>query len=149
MLKKSLSIFFAIDFYNGSVNQKEIAENLILATKFSWNYFVTDEEPHLDKLKEAFNFATKKIANNSKQTMKIFEQYQQKKETVLNNTNKAKPQASSQPSTNNDEDFVTVAGEVKTMGKIFGAGFELFTVGFYQMVIKGNSDWESKLEINN
>ena len=143
MLKKNLSIFFAIDLYKGSINPKEIVTNLIMAAKYSWNYLVADEEHYFDKLVEAVNFATKEIKNASVKTEKIFKQYQQK--SLNKNLRYIKTQPTPDPITDDDDDD----GDLVTMAKLVGSGLELFTVGFYEMVIKGNSNWKSKLKINN
>ncbi len=145
MLKKCLSLFFAIDFYDGKMTEKKIVDNLITGVKNSWNYFVTDDEPQLDILKEAFLFATKKITANTKQTKEYFKQYKKSNENGFKSTNSRNIPKQNINLNNTDDD----ESDIAAMFKIAGAGLELFTVGFYEMVIKGNANWKSKLDINN
>lgn len=143
MLKRSLSILFAINFYEGKLTNNKIAENLLIGVENSWNYIVTDEESHLDILREAYHYATKKIKLNGKATKDIFKQYQKNNST---NQHSGTTKNNSKIDLTDDDDDES---ELVTMAKIVGAGLELFTVGFYEMVIKRNSNWKSKLDINN
>ncbi len=145
MLKRAITIFFSIDIIENSLSHNSISKNLLEATIFSWNYTVTNEEPHYDKLKEAFLFATKKTSTHGKETLKNFAKYkghnETRKQATKTNTHASNPVSSS----NNYDD----ESDLVSMFKILGAGVELFTVGFYEMILKGNSNWKSKLDINN
>lgn len=145
MLKRALTVFFAIDIYEDNLSKKNITENLVKATQYSWNPYVTDDDPQIDKLKEAFYFATKKTTGETKSTIKNFEKYKnnnQRKKTRQNTaTQTVNLSGGSTNASGGDED-----GDLVSLLKIFGVGAELLTVGFYEMVVKGNSNWESKLE---
>ncbi len=153
MLKRNMLIFLAMDFYESKITDNKISENFVKVCKYSWNYFVTEEDPYLDMLKEAVKYATKKLGNNSaaKETEKIFKVYKQKVENVHNNSRKKRVNSQAHNSKCNTTQSRSYDDEsdVVTMAKIFGAGIELFTVGFYEMVIKGNLNWKSNLKINN
>ncbi len=153
MLKRNMLIFLAMDFYESKITDNKISENFVKVCKYSWNYFVTEEDPYLDMLKEAVKYATKKLGDNSaaKETKKIFKVYKQKVENVHNNSRKKRVNSQAHNSKCNTTQSRSYDDEsdVVTMAKIFGAGIELFTVGFYEMVIKGNLNWKSNLKINN
>jgi len=77
-MRKSLTIMMAIDLYYGKLTNQQITENLALNSNYSWNYYVTDEEPKLDILQEAFKYATTKMQKNIKNTTDQFEKYNAK-----------------------------------------------------------------------
>lgn len=145
MLKRSLSIFMAMDMLDGKLNDNQTAENLFLCTKYSWNYFVTNEDPYTDKLREAYNHATKKITTNGAKTIKAFEYYKNKNKDQRNPKSNKNTSRVNFPINKDDNDN---DGDSWTFPQIFGAGIELFTVGFYEMVIKGNSAWKGKMRMN-
>lgn len=149
LMRKSLIIMMAIELYYGKLTDKKIAENLALSCNYSWNYHVTDEDPQLDILQEAFKYATTKIIKNAKQTINQFENYKKinkKKTSAGSTTNKKANQLDIDDDTDVDDD--EEHGDLWTFMQILGTGVELFTVGFYEMVIKGNSNWKSKMKIN-
>lgn len=149
LMRKSLMIMMATELYYGKLTDKKIAENLALSCNYSWNYHVTDEDPQLDILHEAFKYATTKIIKNTKQTINQFENYKKKnkKKTFAGSTsNKKANQLDLDDDTDIDDD--EEHGDLWTFMQILGTGVELFTVGFYEMVIKGNSNWKSKMKIN-
>ncbi len=143
MMKKALTIFFAIDIFDENENNTSAAENLMLAANYSWNYYVTEDDPETDKLKESFYYASKKITKTAKNTVKNFEKYQEKNKSKKRDSSPKTVQFSNSQSSSlpHDDESGTL-----TMMKILGIGAEIMTVGFYEMVIKGNSKWESKLE---
>lgn len=144
MMKQALEVFFAIDLYEGKAYTNKSLENLFLSANYSWNYFVCSEESHADKLNEAFNYATKKIKSN-KATEKEFEKYNELNKQNSNN----KSSGTKNTNTKSTHEPSTLLRDVGTFGEIFGAGLELFTKGFYEMVIKKNTNWKSNLDINN
>jgi MoxR-like ATPase len=149
MLKKTLTIFFAIDIVENNITEKTIAQNFRDCAAYGWNYYVIGEEPYLDILKESFLYATRKVNSKANATFNTFEEYKKKNanehvfEQSGNKSAGSAASAKTSSATYDDE------SDIVTMFKILGAGVELFTVGFYEMVIKGDSNWKSKLKINN
>ncbi len=152
MMKKSLSLFMAIDIYNGKLTQTKIAENFALCSNYSWNFHLTEEEPQLDILQEAFKYASVKIVINAGNTYKQFDEYKSKNSSSngvdpfkkKSSKTKAKQQVLDDDVDSDDDDH----GDLWTFMQILGTGVELFTVGFYEMVIKKNGSWKSKMKIN-
>jgi MoxR-like ATPase len=146
MMKRSLSIFLAIDLLSGPLTKEQISYNFALCVRHSWNYFVASEDAHLDVLEESFLNATIKVLKTkSQQVLKEFKDYKEKNKSTPHTKGKQNPANTNNHNQISDYDD----GDLKTFLKIFGAGIELFTVGFYQMVIKKNSAWKSELEIMN
>ncbi len=141
MLKRALDIFTAIDIYFGEFSEQNLLNNFAVCANCGWNYFVTDEEPRADVLTEAYNFATAKIKGSTKDTSKQFENYKKSNAAGNNNPSSQTPPQSTRAQYDDTSD-------IKAIGEIIGAGLELFTIGFYEMVIKGNSGWKSKMKIN-
>ncbi len=149
MLKKALTIFFAIDLVENNLNEKTIVQNFRDCAAYGWNYFVIGEEPYLDILKESFLYATRKVNSKAGATFNTFEEYKKKNTAERVFEQNGKKNAGSATSAKTSSATYDDESDIVTMFKILGAGIELFTVGFYEMVIKGNSNWKSKLEINN
>jgi len=139
-LAENLELFFAIDLYEGDLTTTQIENNLLLATQYSWVYFATSKNPKLKNMKQAYYGATSGLIEPTKISKQHFKklkrQFTQEKEFSVDEI---------------PEDFESgsLAEDVSGLAQALGAGVELFTVGFYEMVIKGNSDWKSKMKINN
>lgn len=141
MLKESLSLYFAMDICDNSLTQQSMLANFKLGILSSWNYLIAGEEQNLEILQRAFEYATRDIKGEKSRTDDIINHYRNSNRQT---EGKEDFEASNTANSQNDED-----GDLKTFGNIAFAGLELFTVGFYEMVIKKNKNWKSNLEINN
>jgi len=139
-LAENLELFFAIDLYEGELTSTQIEQNLLMATEYSWIYFAMSKNPKLKVLKEAYWQAVSGLIETTKISKRFFEELKQQH---------AKEDLPSYDALDDDEEPGSFAEDVSGLVQALGAGVELFTVGFYEMVIKGNSDWKSKMKINN
>jgi len=142
-LAENLELFFAIDLYEGELTSAQIEQNLLMATQYNWVYFATSKNPKLKVLKTVYSQAVSGLIETTKISKKHFKKLKQqyaKEEDVL---------SYDVIDDDDEEEPGSFAEDVSGLVQALGAGAELFTVGFYEMVIKGNSDWKSKLDINN
>lgn len=139
-LAENLELFFAIDLYEGDLTSAQIEHNLIMATQYNWIYFATRKNPKLKVLKKAYSQATSGLIEITKISNRLFKELKQQY---------AKEDVPSFDAVDDDGEPGSFAADVSGLVQALGAGAELFTVGFYEMVIKGNSEWKSKLDINN
>jgi hypothetical protein len=139
-LAENMELFFAIDLYEGELTSAQIEQNLLMATQYSWIHFATSENPKLKVLKKAYTQATRGLIEITKISKRYFKELKQQY---------AKEDIPSFDAVDDDEEPGSFTEDVSGLVQALGAGAELFTVGFYEMVIKGNSDWKSKLDINN
>lgn len=146
MMKKSLTLFMAMDLYEGELSSKKISENFALCSDYSWNYHVTEDNPHIDILNEAYKSAVSEIPQSEGHTESEFEKYKRKNRVLSVIEQSDVDTLKGVDSINDDEEEES---DLSTFVQIFGAGIELFTVGFYEMVIKKNSAWKSSMKINN
>jgi MoxR-like ATPase len=149
MMKKSLSLFMAMDLYEGELTSNKIAENFALCSNYCWNYHVTEDDPHIDILNEAYKSAIANIQDAGDFTKSEFEKYNKK-----NKSRGTKEKKFVSDSSDTSDDFSAInddeeEGDLWTFFQILGTGIELFTVGFYEVVIKKNTAWKSKMKINN
>lgn len=169
MLKRAICIFTAIDIYEGQFTEKNVNENFVLAAYNSWNYLVTDNEPKLDVLKKALLAISKK--DNVKGNNSIFDEYKDKNKGIFNynftNVNSNGQNGASSGSnpfswgnsddnsdtsdndaddTLNNYDDSDDSDDTGVVKDIISDGFNLFTEGFWEMVVKGNNDWKPKYE---
>lgn len=155
MLKRSICIFTAIDIYEGNYTPKKVNENFINAAYNSWNYLVTDNDPKLQILKEGL-VATSNNAN-VKGDDTIFENYKNKNKTdddfIFNNIFSGKQNKAHNYSNNsnmgnniNNSDDDDDQSDASVFKDIFADGFNLFTEGFWEMVVKGNDKWKPRYD---
>jgi hypothetical protein len=130
-----------MDICDNSLTQQSMLANFKLGILSSWNYLIAGEEQNLEILQRAFEYATRDIKGEKSRTDDIINHYRNSNRQT---EGKEDFEASNTANSQNDED-----GDLKTFGNIAFAGLELFTVGFYEMVIKKNKNWKSNLEINN
>jgi len=167
MLKRAVCIFTAIDIYEGQFTAKNVNENFLLAAYNSWNYLVTDNEPKLNVLKKALMSISKK--DNAKDYNSIFGEYKEKNKgsnnySWINGNSNGQNNSSSGsnifggnnsnnnfPDDNTDDIFNAFTDDnndddLSVFKDIISDGFNLFTEGFWEMVVKGNSDWKARYE---
>ncbi len=114
----------AIDLYEGKLNDKKITENFFICSNYSWNFQVTEEEPHLDILQEAFKYATVKIIDKGENTVIQFQKFKESNNLFgKNNDDILQPHQ-------DDDICLEEDGDFSTFMQIIGSGIELFTVGF-------------------
>lgn len=138
-LAKHLELFFAIDLYEDELTSAQIEHNLLMASQYNWIYFATSKNPKLKVLKKAYYSAIQGLIEPTNLSRTHFKELKQM-----------------YPGRVTHEDVSVEEGEmggfeedISGLIEIVESGVELFTTGFYEMVIKGNSDWKSKLDINN
>ena len=140
-LAENIELFFAIDLYEGDLTSGQIEQNLLMASQYSWIHFATSKNPKLKVLKKVYTQAASGLIEITKISKRYFKELKQQYTT--------KEDLLSFDAVDDEEEPGSFAADVSGLAQAFGAGAELFTVGFYEMVIKGNSDWKSKLDINN
>ncbi len=153
MLKRSICIFTAIDIYEGNFTSKKVSENFINAAYNSWNYLVTDNEPKLEILKEALIATSNNAGVKGDDT--IFKNYKNKNKTddayifglplggKQNNSYNPNNSNMGNNVNNSDDDDQSDASVFKD---ILSDGFNLFTEGFWEMVVKGNDKWKPRYD---
>ena len=139
-LAENIELFFSIDLYEGDLTASQIEQNLLLATQYSWTPFVTNTNPKLKALKKSYYEASIGLNETAKISKRHFKELKQQY---------AKEDMFDDYLSDDDDEPGSMAEDVSGLVQALGAGLELFTVGFYEMVVKGNSDWKSKMKINN
>lgn len=140
-LRRSLQVYAGMELLGGKITDEALNFMFEECAYLSWNYFITDDEDNKDILREAFNHALSSSNAPVSDTESEFSKYHQANAKSFSAS--VNPIAAADPDDNDD------TSDVSALFQIFGAGVELLTVGFYEMVIKKNSGWKSTMKINN